>query len=349
MRPNIPPLTSVRFVAALMVVIFHYDKKILLFPLGLTDFGYESVTFFFLLSGFILTYTHGRHNGLNVTFRQFADSRMVRIAPAYFLALIVAGPFLIAAAIKVGRLDAGIFLVPLMLQSWLPSAALLWNSPAWSLSNEVFFYSLYPLIWSVWQRMRDGPTLVAAYGLVVAATVLRAMCADSTTAGHNFAYYFPLLNLPQFILGVAIAKTFLEFGSSPRSGAIFWFSAAALSAVITFKADCHWIGSNAVLCVIFGPMIYSLAGIRGRLRSILSANWLLRLGDASYAIYILHVPIWLWWDRIIRVKLNLQLYPLVDFIIYLSAVIAISLSVAAFIEKPIRRLRDKMNPVTYPG
>jgi peptidoglycan/LPS O-acetylase OafA/YrhL len=82
-RPNILPLTSFRFIAALMVVIFHYDRKLELFPAGLASFGYEAVTFFFILSGFILTYTHGRDDGLNVSIQQFARSRLVRIVPAY--------------------------------------------------------------------------------------------------------------------------------------------------------------------------------------------------------------------------------------------------------------------------
>jgi peptidoglycan/LPS O-acetylase OafA/YrhL len=55
-RRNLPPLTSLRFFAASGVVIFHYNLTSPIFPSGLAGFGYEAVTFFFVLSGFILAY-----------------------------------------------------------------------------------------------------------------------------------------------------------------------------------------------------------------------------------------------------------------------------------------------------
>ena len=57
-RPNLPTLTSLRFFAAIFVVIFHYNLPHPIFPRWLSDFGYEPVTFFFILSGFILTYAN---------------------------------------------------------------------------------------------------------------------------------------------------------------------------------------------------------------------------------------------------------------------------------------------------
>lgn len=53
---DIPALTSLRFFAAALVVIFHYPGKQDVFPQLFWRFGYEAVTFFFVLSGFILTY-----------------------------------------------------------------------------------------------------------------------------------------------------------------------------------------------------------------------------------------------------------------------------------------------------
>lgn len=49
--PSIPTLTSLRFFAAMLVVIFHYNiGKNLIFLVGVSSFGYEAVTFFFVLS-----------------------------------------------------------------------------------------------------------------------------------------------------------------------------------------------------------------------------------------------------------------------------------------------------------
>jgi peptidoglycan/LPS O-acetylase OafA/YrhL len=61
------------------------------------------------------------------------------------------------------------------------------------------------------------------------------------------------------------------------------------------------------------------------------------LGDSSYAIYILHAPLWLWWDRITRVQAGLHIDPMADFFIYASIVIGVSLFASNFYEKPVRQ------------
>jgi peptidoglycan/LPS O-acetylase OafA/YrhL len=332
-RTIILPLTSFRFLAALAVVIFHYDRKLAIFPAGLADFGYEAVTFFFILSGFVLTYTHGRDEGLNVSARQFARSRLLRIVPAYVLALIVAFPFLVAAAVKAGSVNLGALLVPPMLQAWWPPAALLWNSPAWSLSNELFFYALYPLIWSALRGISPSASLVIAGGLVLAVSVFRAMIPHNTETWHHFSAYFPLLNLPQFLLGVALAKVFLS-GERRMATCLFYASVVAVTVIVAFKTEQRWLTDGTVLCVVFGAMVYGLAGLGAS--SILSARPLVLLGDASYAIYILHVPIWLWWDRLTRITLRIEWPAPLDFTLYLAAVLALSIAAMMVIERPAR-------------
>ena len=88
MRPNLPPLTSLRFFAASGVVIFHYNLTSPVFPKVVASFGYEAVTFFFVLSGFILAYAHGIPGaGMNVSAKQFFIARFVRIWPVYALSI----------------------------------------------------------------------------------------------------------------------------------------------------------------------------------------------------------------------------------------------------------------------
>ncbi len=61
-RPRLPALTSLRFLAAFHVVIFHF-QAMQVFPgppwfQKLSSIGYVGVSFFFVLSGFILVYTY---------------------------------------------------------------------------------------------------------------------------------------------------------------------------------------------------------------------------------------------------------------------------------------------------
>jgi peptidoglycan/LPS O-acetylase OafA/YrhL len=337
MSSIIKPLTSARFFAALFVVIFHYDKKLMLFPIGLASFGYEAVAFFFILSGFILTYTHAKANRLNVSPTEFLRLRLFRIMPAYVLALCIALPFVLTSVLKQG-FSLQLLLVPPMLQSWWPPAALLWNGPAWSLSNEVFFYTIYPMVWVVCIQVGISAFGAMAAGLVALICAARFLVSPDTEFWHSFYAYFPLLNLPQFVLGIALARLWFRFGQLPRAWSVLCLSAVALSGIIYLKPTSPWLANDVILCAIFGAIIYSLASLQPdeRISSFLSAKPLLILGEASYAIYILHVPIWVWWDRIVRVSLGLNLPAKVDFTAYFCTMILVSLAASLFFERPLR-------------
>lgn len=311
------PLTSFRFFAALLVVIFHYPRKDLLFPTTLANFGYGAVVFFFVLSGFVLTYAHLEDGRLNVTPQRFILSRAARILPSYFLALALAAPFFLSK----GELKAAPFVLSIT-QAWIPAFALQWNAPAWSLSNEMFFYALYPLfIWAI-IRMKN-----AAFPFTAAAVVAVAWWREIyfiSDGWANFLFYFPLLNLPQFLLGAAIALS--AKGCRPHH-AVMWIGLAALAAAVSLGYT-----NTAILSSIFGLIIFGAISHP----NFLSSAPLLLLGDASYALYILHVPLRFWWDRITRVDLAIDIPPIIDFSLYLGLVIAASVFVLIWLEKPCR-------------
>jgi peptidoglycan/LPS O-acetylase OafA/YrhL len=100
-RPPLPVLTSLRFFAAAEVVAFHISTSAGGTAVAdgllkdLSSGGFAAVTFFFVLSGFILGYAHaGRHegDGCDVRAGTFWRLRFVRIAPAYYLGLLLALP-----------------------------------------------------------------------------------------------------------------------------------------------------------------------------------------------------------------------------------------------------------------
>jgi peptidoglycan/LPS O-acetylase OafA/YrhL len=153
-RPNIPALTSLRFFAALLVLIFHYRGKNSIFPFGIANFGYEAVTFFFILSGALA-----------------------------LPSILLNGPWIAAP------------LVLSTMQAWIPQFALAWNGPAWSVSNEMFFYLCYPAIY--WLALRTNAVLFLC--LSAALVLITTAWRDVNLASedwHNLRAYFPLLNLP---------------------------------------------------------------------------------------------------------------------------------------------------------
>src|SRR5438128_8931008 len=94
-RPHLAALTSARFFAAFHILLFHMGamKGLTRAPIWLQTFasiGYVSVTFFFVLSGFILVYTYG---GRDFDLRQFWRARLARVYPVYLLSLLLNAPF----------------------------------------------------------------------------------------------------------------------------------------------------------------------------------------------------------------------------------------------------------------
>lgn len=153
---EIKSLTSFRFIAAFYVFLFHVEIRVPLFGEGIMgDFmreGAVGMTMFFVLSGFILSYAYQK---AEIDIRQFFWNRFARVYPIYLLAALLALPWLYiemrgesvsggiwqAIIIAMTLLVFGLFLV----QAWLPQTFSFWNNSAsWSISNEAFFYSVFP-------------------------------------------------------------------------------------------------------------------------------------------------------------------------------------------------------------
>src|SRR5438105_244554 len=95
---SIAVLTSLRFLAAIWVVFFHLITRSEHFPLwlrGMTCFGQPPVTFFFALSGFIITYSYSNKHQYLLDSRKFWVARLARIYPLYLLANILIAPFVL--------------------------------------------------------------------------------------------------------------------------------------------------------------------------------------------------------------------------------------------------------------
>jgi peptidoglycan/LPS O-acetylase OafA/YrhL len=175
-KPQILPLTGMRIVLAMWVVVFHQipSDSLLgqymghlprpLFSLAAT--GYVAVGVFFVLSGFILALNYpvpdrwGRSQNI-----RFGIARLARVYPVYLLGILLVIPVKHLIHHPVTEGIRGLLQISL-LQSWWPEAALTWNKPGWSLSNEAFFYLSFPaagvLLWRI-SRLR---TLLLTIGLL---------------------------------------------------------------------------------------------------------------------------------------------------------------------------------------
>lgn len=378
-------LTGLRAVAALLVVMFHFLTihvaagsgawhAVTQLGANVVASGYTGVSFFFLLSGFILAYTYTDvRGGVRGTARAFWQARFARVYPVFALATIL-GLVLYAKAgvwheqFCVGPRPSwtltGVHPVIaavvsfLMVQAWTP-CAMTWNAPAWSLSVEAFFYLLFPLIALGVIRLGRRSLLAAiavCWALIVATALAYNVFSLDASAlhvawWHRFwtwtLYANPVARLPEFVIGVALGRLFLTRGDArPWTGLLAPRRLSVLAAVGVAALWCvgplGLIFYNQILIdPLYALLIYSIAFGEGPVAVLFAVPAAVLLGEGSYALYILHWPLMGWVRQVlppVRVGVPGYVAPsTVYFLIYLCVVIAAALASYRFLERPARR------------
>jgi len=373
-RPHLRALTGLRFLAAFHVVVYHFGQPLLKeapSPLrSLAGCGYVSVSLFFLLSGFILAYTYLPESGpARVDPRRFWTARFARIYPVYLVGFILAAPHVVKTLVgehglaggalrALGHGAAALGLV----QAWSPHTAIVWNVPAWSLSVEAFFYLLFPMLLAPAVRAARPARLgVALAGLWAAALapplVYLALNPDGLTAPAGpdtrgvwleTLKYSPLARLPEFALGVILGAWHVRSGDAGRGGGALSVGAAAavLAPMAAARSLPYPLLHNGLLAPLFAALIVGLARGGGPVHALLGTRPLVLLGEASYALYILHLHGHPWTQRLLRlVDKDAARDPAAAFWFYAVAITAASVAVFLWIETPARRwLRHRLSP-----
>jgi len=370
-RPRLPALTSLRFFAAFHVALFHMKEiGALSRPEWLKTFagiGYTGVSFFFVLSGFILVYAYA---GRPMVVRDFYQTRFARIYPAYLFSLVITFPFFFYGALKM-HLDFFAFasqhfvltsvLVLVLLQAWVPPAALAWNSVAWSLSVEAFFYAVFPFFVGRVGRLsrRAMIGVIAACwvaGLAVSAgyLALRPMgmpyvaSADWSTP-VQFVKFFPLVRLPEFLMGMASGFLFLR-GERNSKVALPLVALGVLGVVATTVASRfvpYLVVHTALPGPAFAAIVYGVA-LQPKWLAWLNLRPLILFGEASYSFFLLHTFfIWPFFHDFRTQALRNQ--GILGILAWTAMMLVISSLVYRFIEEPARKkLRPKRKPVELP-
>jgi len=286
-------LTGLRFFAALVVFAVHLEGAYYFrspYPSAIRAFiqGPTGVSFFFVLSGFVLTWSH--RSGDTAT--AFIRRRLARIGPLHVATFAIMGVLVVALTIST---PAGAAFGSLaLLTPWVPgwSGHLVMNIPSWSLGCELFFYLLFPVLYRrvVASSQRRRWLLVVA-GLVVVAA-LAALCAPAAEGSTRLwlLYYFPPTRLVEFVIGIVLALELLD-GRLPKVP--LW---AATVLVVGAYTAAGWAPDSwrqvAVTLVPFCVLIVAaaqsdLAGTPSLLRS----RPVVTLGVWSFAFYLVHWPV----------------------------------------------------------
>ncbi|MET0432797.1 MAG: acyltransferase, partial [Cellulomonas sp.] len=278
--PVLWSLNGLRAAGALLVMLYHVNSWNLQVIRGSSAF-YTGVGLFFVLSGFVLTWTAQP----GTTLGAFYTRRLARILPNHLTAFAIG---LAVTVLVVGATVDPVTVLSVMFlaQAWSPDGQVVFavNGVAWSLSCEIAFYAAFPaLLWAL--RRMQPRTRVLVAGAALAAPVAVALVWPSLVP---LLFHLPPARLPEFQLGMVTALAVRE-GWRPRVPA--WALLAVLAACVLGAAavDVHPTVLTAVLAAIFAPLAAGCAwgDVDGRNRWALHPA--VKLGGAlSFSFYLLH-------------------------------------------------------------
>ena len=289
---RLPSLTGLRWVAAFIVFGQHlleqYYNPQLVAPKPvrsvvwalLAHGGGLGVSFFFVLSGFVLAWSFRPGTSAPA----FWWRRFSKIYPAT-LVTTVAAVFIIGGA---GPLQLATHLT--LTQSWLPRrdvyAAL--NIVSWSLSCEMFFYLCFPLLLAGLRRLGPAGLWAIAVMMVecVAALSTNLVHASRETASW-VGYVLPPVRMAEFTLGATVAL--LVRSGAWRGPGLRWSlamvpPAMAAGLFVPYPIYEHTLTLVPVTCVVAAA---ARADLLGR-RTLWSRPVMVYLGELSFAFYLVH-------------------------------------------------------------
>jgi peptidoglycan/LPS O-acetylase OafA/YrhL len=308
--------------------------------------GYLAVQSFFLLSGFVLARTYANTHWNRRSLTRFALARFARIYPAYLLSLVLiswfAVEFLLGSTRSLTQKATVLTDYAFVLQGWTGSLNVGWNTPAWSLSCEFFFYLCFPLLFFWLGRgslIRVLPTLAASF-------VVPLMLARVGVP----AVWKPVHHLSDFVAGIATARIYAALIEPHiRSRAArhlgFWCSAGALSLGAAFIIYPHVLdGTIMTLNTILRPLnvllLIGLATEGSLIARVLSTSVAGYLGKVSYSMYILHIPLLWWFSRYTFFRWGTAPPAWTGFV-FIAAVIGVSAAAFEYVEMPANQwIRD---------
>jgi peptidoglycan/LPS O-acetylase OafA/YrhL len=305
-RDALLPLTSLRFVAALLVFTWHVvpTRRVS----AVFSLGYIGVAFFFLLSGFILTYTyHGSFSDRlrPEAIRAFYAARIARVYPLHLamMAPMIAclaylGPNPLWSGVDAQTRLHAIAAQALLVQSWIPTTAIYFgvNGPAWSISVEAFFYAVFPFAAFVLLRMFrvSPPHVVLACAGAICAVQMALLWPQHAAVDDWRWYVFPPARLVDFVVGMLLAIAYLL--SAKRARAVLRPTSVEILAVaaVAFAVGVSpfvppALRFSAWVMPAWGFLILTFARQRGALSRALAHPVLVRLGEVSFAFYMCHI------------------------------------------------------------
>ena len=278
---DLPSLTSLRAAAALMVFAFHLQRWNVV-DIPLVAVGDTGVAFFFVLSGYLLTW--GYAGGVDA--RRFYVRRFARIVPSHVVLWTLA--LLVPVTAFPVSLPVALTNLPL-LQAWIPVERFAYgmNGVTWSLSCEIAFYAAFPVALSLLSKVSiKSAWIIVATCFTVTGVFAVAVSAPQTPVSLALiGYTNPVIRFPEFLLGVAAAR-------ATRAGSgLSWLQSALIcfTCLAGFTVEHDRPGRDVWLAPLFLLVILFMADRDCRHRDTwTAAPPLVYAGKVSFAFYMVH-------------------------------------------------------------
>lgn len=353
---KINSLTSLRFIAAAMIVVLHSYQFLGRVGILLNTFALvQGVSFFFVLSGFILTYVYPALNNRDDIGRYFI-ARFARIWPAHFFSLIIVfilfpvnGPLTLLTNL-------------LMVHSWVPlkDYYFSFNSVSWSISTEFFFYLSFPILIYNWKHnwrfklVSVGLLLLLIIYLCYAVNLPPFSAEERRITTASLVYIHPLGRIFEFVLGMTTALLFEKYINRVHLSRVTATIIETLTIILTVvslkyskflayhfiikyigRGGADWLAHNGS-CFMFALLIFIITMEKGLFSELLSYRLPVLLGEISYSMYLVHQIIFRFYTAHLTsssdVVSSLSIY-----IILWIVILSISYLIWYFIECPSRK------------
>ncbi|MGI4831770.1 MAG: acyltransferase family protein [Janthinobacterium lividum] len=357
-RPPLPALTGLRTMLALTILMFHFTPAGLastkfpwftLYPI--VDIGYVFVSFFFLISGFILSYNYAHRPG-GVRMADFWMARFSRLYPVYLLTMLISLPMLMLEwrSRSHGEFWTGAIATPLLVQGFFPKLATFWNTVSWTLSCEVVLYIAFPFLLRLrWPTSPRKLVLMVIgfwalgllphtlYWLTNPDHLQQPVTRYSGGTWLDTLKYTPAAYLCTFLAGLTLGRLHDAVKLNTRGRMVTGVAGFALAwlAVYHLAPQVPYILIHGgLLTPIWSLVILGLAGT-SPLARIFSIRPLVAVGTSTYALYLLHFNVFqlLQWHHVAERLHVTSLDPWISYVF----VVLLAMAVRRWVEHPCQK------------
>lgn len=357
-------LTFTRFVVILLVLFYHgsggaYHSFLKELPFSeLLRIAPTGVGYLYVLSGFVMALVYFRPNE-KFDISNYWRARFVRIYPLYIIAFLLTCYYYIDSIliIKPQKILANLF----VLQAWIPAYSQSFNYASWSMTVEFFFYAIFPFF-TMWAYRQSTKKLISLSVILwfISQFIYHILWIGYFPEQKATIVYNPIFHLNSFIMGVVGGIWYLREGkrqtTHPRLILFTLLTSFILIACYSIAGERYpkifpndlqpMAGLLAPLMVLF---IVSLSLDQSRISQFLNRPSLVALGETSYAIYILHVPVVWLYERFLHTTAWVTNPTQIFGVTMLPILITIGLLAHFFIDQPLRNwLRKKLQTINLP-